>query len=215
MPIGATIGAAAIGGAATLGAGAAASNAQAKSASNALDYQKQIRTDVQPYLNAGTSALGEISDPNAIAKNYVQSPGYQWQLSQGLNAVSTNKATNELLRSGSAMEGLNNYAQGAASTDFNNWWNQQYDMANLGKSAEGIAAGVADNSSNIAQGAGTAAANSDITTGNNVTNLSGSLAQILGNQAAAASTASSYSNPSTGFNASDSGGTISYGGGPG
>lgn len=177
MPIGAAIG----GASASLIGNGIASGEQATASKNALNYQKQIRTDIQPYMTAGTDALSRISDPNKMAANYVQSPGYQWALSQGENAVTTNKATNELLRSGSAMEGLNNYAQGAASQDFNNWWNQQYDVANLGKSAEGVAAGVADNSSSIAQQAGTNAANSTIAASNNVGNLAGSLAQLFQN----------------------------------
>src|SRR5258708_3921475 len=57
----------------------------------------------EPYINAGRDAMGKtqgqydqlMNDPSAMynkfAKGYTQSPGYQWNLNQGMNAA-TNAA---------------------------------------------------------------------------------------------------------------------------
>lgn len=172
----------AIGGAAQAGASIYAANQQADAAKNALNYQKQIRTDVSPYLSAGTDALGRISNPNDLSKNFTASPGFQWALQQGQQGVLQNSASNGLLRSGGAMKSLDAYTTGAASQEFNKWFDQQSSIANMGIKGEGIAAGVADNSSNIAMNAGANAGNSAIGIGNNIGNLAGSLSSLFGNK---------------------------------
>lgn len=169
-----------VGSLAQTGASIYATNAQSDAAKNALDYQKQIRTDITPYMTAGTGALGRISDPNALAKNFMASPGYNWALQQGQQGVLQNSASNGLLRSGGAMKALDSYTTGAASQEFNNWFGQQESIANMGLKGEGIAAGVADNSSNIAMNAGANAGNSAIGIGNNIGNLAGSLSSLFG-----------------------------------
>lgn len=204
MPIAAAI-AGVVGAGASLAGSLTASHDQANAAKNALAYQQQIRSDVQPYLQAGTSALGNISDPNKLAANFVQSPGYQWALTQGQNSVLQNKAMNGLLRSGGAMKSLDAYTTGAASQDFNNWWSQQYDIANLGQTAEGKAAGVADNSSNIAMNAGANAGNAAIGMGNQIGNLAGSLAGLFNPQQTAGG-GSSYGGGNSGIDLGFGGG---------
>lgn len=195
MPIGAAIGATVVSAGASLAGTAIASHNQSKAASNALQYQQQIRSDVQPYLTAGKNALGMIDNPNALAANYTSSPGYKWALGQGENAVLQNKAMNGLLRSGGAMKALDTYATGAASQDFNNWWTQQYDIAKLGSDAEGTAAGVANNSGNIQLNNAAQQGNAAISTGNQIGKLSGSLASLFGSNNQGAS---SYGTPGTG-----------------
>jgi hypothetical protein len=61
-----------------------------------------------------------------------QTPGYQFQLNQGLNAVQNSAAGRGGLLSGGTLAGLNNYAQGVASTNYQNTFNNaltQYQSA--------------------------------------------------------------------------------------
>lgn len=171
MPVGATLGAAAISAGASIYGTSTAANDQKQAAAQAMQYQ-------QPYVNAGDTAIAQIDNPNTIMQNYQQSPGFQWGLQQGENAVNTSSAMNGLLRSGGAVKALDSYATGAADQDFNNWFGQQESMANLGSSA-------AANASNIATGAGKTAATAAITQGSNVGNTGGALASMLTNPALA------------------------------
>lgn len=53
-----------------------------------------------------------------------QTPGYQWQLGQGLQAVNNSAAAKGSLLSGATMKSLNNYAQGLADTTYQSAWNR-------------------------------------------------------------------------------------------
>jgi hypothetical protein len=53
------------------------------------------------------------------ANDYTQSPGYQWQLQQGLGAINSGYANRGAMDSGAAMKSLASYAQGLATQDFN------------------------------------------------------------------------------------------------
>lgn len=65
-------------------------------------------------------------------------PGYQFQLQQGLQSVNNSAAAKGSLMSGRTMKELNNYAQGVASTGFTDAWNrwrQAYENAFARKQA--------------------------------------------------------------------------------
>ena len=49
-------------------------------------------------------------------------PGYQFQLQQGLQSVNNSAAAKGSLLSGNSLEAINNYAQGQAATGFQNAW---------------------------------------------------------------------------------------------
>lgn len=53
------------------------------------------------------------------ADDYTQSPGYQWQLQQGLGAINSSQAHRGALNSGATLKSLASYAQGLAAQDFN------------------------------------------------------------------------------------------------
>lgn len=132
MPVGATIGAATIGGAASIGSGILQSNAAnnaasvaAKAQQNTLDFTKGVyndtRTNVAPTIAQGQSAgtalgglLGLNGDGAAQAAfdKYRGSTNYNFLLNQGLSAVKTANAP--ALLSGATGKALNDYAQGMA-----------------------------------------------------------------------------------------------------
>lgn len=186
MPIGAAI--AGVG--SSIAGTVSAANSQANALKSAQAQQATVQNDAQPFLQAGTDALGRISNPNTLLSNFTTSPGYQFRMQQGLNGVSQSSATNGLLRSGGAVKALNDYASGTASNEFGNWWNQQMQLVDTGKSALSTIGGVADNQSNLSEAGGAQQGNAAIGMGNNIGNLAGSLATLL--QPKGTSQASSY-----------------------
>lgn len=113
------------------------------------DQEKQGLQDYQPYLDAGSKATGTLSDLLAApgqglltpwsqtfhaptAAEAEATPGYQFQLQQGENAMQNSAAGRGGLLSGRTLADLNNYAQGTASTNYQNTFNNaltQYQTA--------------------------------------------------------------------------------------
>jgi hypothetical protein len=94
----------------------------------------------QPYLTAGGTATNTLADllgtpgqglltpwtqqfTAPTAAQAAQTPGYQFQLQQGLNAAQNSAAGQGSLLSGRTLASLNNYAQGTASTNYQNTFN--------------------------------------------------------------------------------------------
>lgn len=96
------------------------------------ETRDQTRADQEPWRLAGVNALGQLSNP---AANFQASPDYNFRLQQGLEGVTQNRAVNGMLQSGSALKGLNDYAQNTASNEFGNWWNRQSGLAGVGQAA--------------------------------------------------------------------------------
>lgn len=145
------IAAAGIGGAASLAAGGeqagASENAaqlQAQEAQNSLNFQEQEFNTQQaneaPFLQAGTGAVNTLAaglQPGGqftqqwntpfnapTAEQAAQYPGYQFGLQQGEGALQNSAAASGGLLSGNTAEGLNNYAQNYAQSDYTNVYNQ-------------------------------------------------------------------------------------------
>lgn len=113
---------------------AAQANQQATDATLQLQREQynQTRADQEPWRLAGVNALGQLAKP---AENFAASPDYAFRMKAGLEGVTQNKAVNGMLQSGSALRGLNDYAQNTASSEFNNWWNRQSGLAGIGQTA--------------------------------------------------------------------------------
>lgn len=156
MPFGAAaglIGAAAPGIIGALTSGAAGQQAVAgnKDAANIL----------QPYAQAGTGAVGALS--SGLGTSFQQSPGYQWQLGQGIDAIQNSASAQGGVNSGNTLKALQTYGTGLANQDYYNWLNAQYNLANLGANA-GQAQG------NFLVGAGNANANATLGIGTGIGN---------------------------------------------
>ena len=188
-------GSAIVGGLASSSAASSASSAQQNAANTAAATSQgqydQTRADQAPWRNAGQSALSSISggfglgpasggvssgqfnhtfDANDLTNGL--SPNYNFQLQQGLGAVNNQASVTGGLVGGNALKGISDYAQGSASSAyqqaFNNYntnqtniYNRLSNIAGLGQTANGqtAQAGMA-NASNVgsAQLAGGAAA---------------------------------------------------------
>lgn len=68
------------------------------------------------------------------AKQYQQSPGYQWQLSQGLGAISNAASAQGGVQSGNTLKALTTYGEGLANQDYqqayNNYLNNYVNQLN-------------------------------------------------------------------------------------
>lgn len=139
----AVIGSAVIGaGASIMGANKAA-DAQTEAADKAQQTQmamyNQTRSDLSPYRDIGsvasgqlTNRLGELTSPIVMDQATLeQTPGYQFNLTQGLKATQNSAAARGLGSSGAALKGAATYATGLADSTYQNQFNNaQTNQAN-------------------------------------------------------------------------------------
>lgn len=149
-----------LGGAGSLFGGLFGANATGKATQQYIDALKQAQTflqgqeqeglnNYQPYLNAGGGAARTLADLTATpgqglltpwtrtftaptAEEAAQTPGFQFQLNTGINAMQNSAAARGGLLSGRTLADLNTYAQGLASENYQNVFNNaltQYQSA--------------------------------------------------------------------------------------
>jgi Chaperone of endosialidase len=184
-----------------------AANAQANEQQNAINAQQSMfnttQADYAPQVQLGQGAanmLGGIygiggvtggtggtttgsPQPNYAA--FYNSPGYQFSLSQGQNAINKQAAASGGLYSSNTLGALSGYTAGAASTQYNSYINQLTTMAGLGNAASSgvgtaataTGAGVANSYGNI----GNAQANGILGQSNAFTNALGTATNGIGN----------------------------------
>jgi hypothetical protein len=195
------IGAGALSAGASLIGSQAAASAQTAAADKASQTQTDMfnkaQTNLAPYMAAGTNAqnmltaqLPSLSAPvNMDQATLERTPGYQFQLTQGLKSTQNSAAARGLGVSGAALKASDQYAQGLASSNyqqqFNNaLTNKQFTLnaltgqQSLGENAAagvgnaGIATGNSIASNTL--GAGNARGAADIAAGNAVGGLGNS-----------------------------------------
>lgn len=136
--------AAAVVGAATQVAGAVGGGSAQSGAIS--QGQQQANAVLAPYSTTGAAAdtrtadlLGLNGQPAAdtAMSAFQASPGYQWQLGQGLRGVDAGAASKGLLRSGATLKGETTYAEGLANQDFGNYVSRLNSLSNYGITAAG------------------------------------------------------------------------------
>lgn len=120
-----------------------AAQLQAQEAQNSLDFQKtEFNTEQAnqaPFLKAGQTAVGDLSSLLAPGGGLSQgwtgqftaptaaqaeaTPGYQFTLDQGRNAIQNSAAAQGGLLSGGTEAALDQYSQGLASTNYQQAFN--------------------------------------------------------------------------------------------
>jgi hypothetical protein len=124
------------------GAAKSAQQLQAEEAANALAFQKQEFATQQaneaPFLKAGQGAVTQLASmlpsltaPYAggpfvapTAAQAAATPGEQFMLQQGTEALNNSAAGEGALNTGATGAALQRYGEGLASTDYNNVYNQ-------------------------------------------------------------------------------------------
>jgi len=138
----AIIGSAVVGAGASVAGSAAQSKATSKASKGqqdaqkyAADIQKEMydttRKDLLPYNEAGQAATTQLSNrltnltsPIIMDQSTLeQTPGYQFNLTQGLKSVQNSAAARGLGTSGAALKGAAAYATGLADSTYQNQFN--------------------------------------------------------------------------------------------
>lgn len=143
MPFAAVAGAVIGGGAALLAssntsdATKSAANTQASAANNATAVEQaqfnQTQQNLAPFVGAGTNALGQLQSlpgapafaPPTFGAGFQQSPGYNFQLQQGIGAIQNSAAAHGGVVGGNTLKALNQFGQGVANQDYYNYGNTQ------------------------------------------------------------------------------------------
>ena len=116
---------------------------------------------LSPWTTAGQPALADQSDllglngqdaANAAMAKFQSSPGYAFQMQQGLRAVDAGASAQGFDRSGAALKAEQTFGSGLAASDFGNYWNRLQQLSGSGLTAAGgIANAATGGASNIAQ----------------------------------------------------------------
>lgn len=109
-----------------------AANKQADAANQASQMQKQMydqtRADQEPWRQAGSAALSQLSDPyfqqNFGMSDFQKDPGYDFRMQEGQKALERSAAARGGLQTGGFMKALTNYGQDYASNEYQNAYNR-------------------------------------------------------------------------------------------
>ena len=140
------------------------------------------RQGLQPYAQAGNKALNQYGsylygDPSQAQQRLEQTPGYQWSLSQGSEAVNRAMAGQGYNLSGNRAIALQEYGQGLASQTYQNQLDNLYKLSSQGQNAAG-------NLANLASSTGANLANVQTGLGTALSGLASERGQVAGAEAA-------------------------------
>ncbi len=133
----AIIGSGVIGAAATAYSANKAAQAQTDAANRATDAQLQMfgttQKNLAPFIGAGGAATNELmtrlpqlTAPIVMDQSTLEkTPGYQFNLTQGLKSVQNSAAARGLGSSGAALKGAATFATGLADTTYGNQFNYE------------------------------------------------------------------------------------------
>lgn len=179
---------------AALGSQQGATNEAKNITSDQFNYSKNL---LSPYQQAGAGALS-----NLTSGNLQMDPGYQFRLSEGMKAINNAAAARGMANSGQTMKSLVNFGQNNATNAYQQAFNNQYQVANMGFGAANNlgnqSQNYAGNMSNLITGMGNAQANSGLALnqrqynqfGQDIGGMSGAAGQFAGSQAGSAGIAS-------------------------
>lgn len=172
MPIATTAGVAAAIGAVGSIAGAAIQSGSVSGASNSArqvsgETVNQAIQNYSPYYYPGVSSYNNMASllglngtdaANTAMSTFKASPGYQYQVSEGLKAVDAGAASKGLLHSGATLKAEQTLGSNLADQDFSNYFSNLNTLSQTGLSAlnnyENVATGQATNQENILTSAG-------------------------------------------------------------
>ena len=173
----AIVGSAVIGGAVQAYSANKAASAQTDAANAAVGVQKDIFNQTQqnlsPYIQEGNTATNQLNAqlPNLTSPIKMDeatlegTPGYQFNLTQGLKATQNSAAARGLGVSGAALKGASTFATGLADNTYQN----QFNNANTNQTnAYNRLKGLIDTGANAAGGLATVGANTGANIGSNI-----------------------------------------------
>jgi len=155
----------------------AASNAADKANAAQRQALEQSRADLEPWRTAGQGALPQVQNAlgmngqpgyDAAMQQFHTSPGYQFQLDQGLRAVDAGAAAQGFGRSGAVLKAEQAFGSGLADQSFKDYYNRLFDLSKLGETA-------ASGQATASQNTGTGIAQTDLSEGSAQTSIYGNL----------------------------------------
>ncbi len=183
MPISAAVVAAGVGAVGSIASAAMQSGSTGSAASSANKISQEAvaeaTKDYAPYTQAGTQGVTTYADllgvngPDAASAamgKFVSSPGYGYQVQQGLKAVDAGAAANGLLRSGATLKAEQTLGSNLANQDFGNYLGRLNTLATNGLSATG-------NLTNIMSGQATQQQQTAVSQGANDASIYGNAAK--------------------------------------
>ena len=198
-------------GAATAVAGLASSVIGGSSASGAISAgQQQANAELQPFVTQGTAANKAAADlaglngadaASAAKGDFQASPGYQYQVQQGLQAVDAGAAAKGMLRSGATLKAEQTLGSNLANQDYQQYINN---LGSLSSSGINAAGGVASTDTS-------AAGNQASIYGNEAKGISNGIGGVLGNSGVQNGLSSLFGSSGSGTQV----GTSGFGTGPG
>lgn len=198
MVVAAVVGSAVVGAAGSMIAGSEAADATENAAAQQLAAQRETLAQQErlsaPYRQFGEAAIpgymqllgigpqGQRLSPQQISQQLTQMPGYQFQLSEGLDATKRQAAAMGLGLSGNTLQALNKYSQGLASTSYQNQLANLLAPINIGQaSAANQAANVGQVGTNMANIYGAQGANQAGIAANTIGGVTGAIGGGLQN----------------------------------
>jgi hypothetical protein len=167
--------------------GSTQADAATQAAQTAANAQMQglqfIQKQEQPYQQAGQQALSQYQALlNGGAANFDISklPGYNFEMQQGQQALQNSAAARGGALSGNTIQATQQFGQGLASTQFQQYMQQLAGLTNMGQNAASLT-GQAGNAA-IA-GAGASLASGQQAAGNATAAAYGNIASIIGGNA--------------------------------
>ena len=154
-------------------------------------YNQNVQ-NLTPYSTGGIAATGAESDllglngpdaATAAMTNFQASPGYQYQLQQGLRAVDAGAASQDMLRSGATLKAEQKYGSDLANLDFGNYFSRLNALSGQGFNAATGLDTASNNLTNAILGVGSSAISGATGAANAQNSIVGNVASGLGNQA--------------------------------
>lgn len=108
------------------------------------NQQALNQQQIAPYLatgNTATSNLNGLLNPGTSAASLASTPGYQFELQQGNNALNNQLANSGMTGSGSALKAAQQFGQGLAGTTYQNAISNNLAASGQGLNAVGSNAG--------------------------------------------------------------------------
>ena len=184
--IGALIGAA-LGGLFQAGAARSAANAQAQIGREQIALQRDIynqqRRAFRPYRQAGRNALAGYLYEMGLGERpggyggFQTTPGYEFRLQEGMDALEGSAAARGGLFSGRTMRAAMDYGQGMASQEYGTYMDRMRDLVGVGQNSAAQSAvanaNFANGASNALAGIGNARAAGAIGVGNAINDAIG------------------------------------------
>ena len=144
-----------VGGLFAASAASKAAKAQTNAANQDIAFQKETRdialANSKPWLTSGTAAENALSFENGLGARpegyggYTKTPGYDFRMQEGTNALQAGAAARGGLYSGAAMKALQSYGQDYATNDYGNFLARLTGQSNSGLNAATLSANIGQN----------------------------------------------------------------------